>query len=251
MISETVATRAQEICAHLLIFPNLHRDKYRDLMLDEDLRAEVSRRLEGVGMRLAESFYSDYFSVRPIPAIEGDVRFDWASNQRLPRGAMAMLVVLWAKLVMPRRAASDQRINPNDPNIELFPDQHKPKDYVVKVPREALIAEFEERFGRTNLARYLGQLKRLGFIREDRSSRLYEGPLLDLLVDGNKLAQEIQAGALRDMLGADVPIEYARNTTEFEPTSEEPLLADLLTGDSQEESDELEQLTSDDQDEDA
>jgi hypothetical protein len=220
-------------------------------MLDEDLRAEVSRRLEGVGMRLAESFYSDYFSVRPIPAIEGDVRFDWASNQRLPRGAMAMLVVLWAKLVMPRRAASDQRINPNDPNIELFPDQHKPKDYVVKVPREALIAEFEERFGRTNLARYLGQLKRLGFIREDRSSRLYEGPLLDLLVDGNKLAQEIQAGALRDMLGADVPIEYARNTTEFEPTSEEPLLADLLTGDSQEESDELEQLTSDDQDEDA
>jgi len=118
-----------------------------------------------------------------------------------------MLVVLWTKLVLPRRAATDHRVNPGDGNLPRFEEEEaRPTQWFVKVPKEAIIAEFQDRFGRTNLLRYLGQLKRLGFIREDRTGRIYEGPLLDLLVDGNKLAEDIQAGVLGDILGAEEEI---------------------------------------------
>ena len=66
MASEATEARAGEICAHLLIFPYLSRDKYKDLLLDEDLRESVARRLDAVGMQLAASFYSEPFAVRWI-----------------------------------------------------------------------------------------------------------------------------------------------------------------------------------------
>lgn len=218
---DSLAARAEEICAHLLIFPHLKRSRYRDLLLDEELREEVQRRLDGVGMRLAESFYSDHFAVRPKESIECDIRFDWATNKRLPKGAVALIVVLWAKLVLPRRVARDQRVDPDDDNLALFPDQRPPKDYVVKVPKEALLAEYSPRFGRSNVLRYLGQLKRLGFIREDRSNRIHEGPLLDLLVDGQRLASEIQSGVLKDMLDVSFEEIQRRHAPELELTSED------------------------------
>ncbi|MFT5429609.1 MAG: hypothetical protein ACI9OJ_000280 [Myxococcota bacterium] len=202
-MSEELSTRAQEICAHLLIFPYLARDKYRDLMLDDDLRAEVASRLDGVGMQLAESFYSDHFAVKPVAEIEADIRFDWATNKRIPRSAVALLVVLWAKLVLPRRIARDHRVNPDEDNLDLFPDKKPPSDFVVKVAKDAVLAEYSDRFGRSNLLRYIGQLKRLGFVKEDRAGRLFEGPLLDLLVDGQRLAEQINHGVLHEMLGRE------------------------------------------------
>lgn len=229
MINESVAARAEEICAHLLIFPHISREKYRDLLLDEDLREEVARRLDGVGMQLAESFYSDYFSVRLKESIEADIRFDWAANQRLPKAAMALLVVLWAKMVLPRRAAQDQRVDPDDPNLALFEEVKRPADYVVKVPKEALMAEYAGRFGRSNLLRYFGRLKRLGFIREDRAGRLYEGPLLDLMVDGQRLTTEVQRGALGEILGQSpdaIDPSIARRAATAEPELADAALAE-------------------------
>ncbi len=221
MIDDAIQSRAEEICAHLLIFPHLKRARYRDLLLDEELREEVQRRLDGVGMRLAESFYSDHFAIRPKESVEADIRFDWATNKRLPRGAVALIVVLWAKLVLPRRTARDQRVDPEDDNLSLFPGQKPVRDFVVKVPKEALVAEYAARFGRSNVLRYLGQLKRLGFIREDRSNRIHEGPLLDLLVDGQRMASEIQSGVLRDMLGADLEELQRQRVPELELEPEE------------------------------
>ncbi len=222
LASDATLARAEEVCAHLLVFPYLRRDRYRDLVLDEELRAEVDRRLSAVGMELAESFYSDYFSVRLKGSVEADIRFDWASSHRLPRTVVALLVVLWAKLVLPRRAARDRRIDPDEPNLELFPDNKVPPEYVVKVPKEALLAEFGPKFGRSNLLRYLGMLKRLGFIREDRTGRLFEGPLLDLKVDGPRLASEIQNGVLWDLLSAGPATESAGSTAELELDAPEP-----------------------------
>lgn len=227
--------RAREICSHLLIFPYLPREKYRDLILDDDLREDVQARLEAVGMRLAESFYSDFFSVRLDGDIEADIRFDWATNHRLPRGAQALLVVLWAKLVLPRRAARDKGMSPQEQNLELFEEDSKPADYVVKVAKEAVLAEFQARFGRTNLLRYIGQLKRLGFVKEDRAGRLFEGPMLDLMVDGRRLASEIQRGALSELLSGDVPVADARPVElELDDASgddDDAPLFDLTTGD--------------------
>jgi len=200
-MSDALDVRAREICAHLLIFPHLPRERYKDLLLDDELRAEVARRLSAVGMNLAESFYSDFFGVRMCEDIEADIRFDWSTNHRLPKGALALLVVLWAKMVLPRRAARDRRTNPDELNMPLFEDDHVPADYIVKIPKEAMIAEYGQRFGRTNVLRWLGQLKRYGFVKEDRAGRLYEGPLLDLMVDGQRMTEEIQAGVLGEALG--------------------------------------------------
>ena len=244
MASEATEARAGEICAHLLIFPYLSRDKYKDLLLDEDLRESVARRLDAVGMQLAESFYSEHFAVRPKAEIEADIRFDWATNRRLPRGAVALLVVLWARLVMPRRTARDHRVDPEDPGQDLFPESKKVKDYVVKVPKEALLAEYGDRFGRTNLLRYLGLVKRLGFVREDRSGRIFEGPLLDLLLDGQKLASEIQSGVLRDLLGDTTAVP----APELDLVSEGGV-ADEVSGDDPAE-DEIGDVTDEDMDDD-
>lgn len=213
-MNEGLHARAREICAHLLVFPYVARDQYRDLVLDEELREEVERRLGLAGMTLAESFYSDWFAVRMAGDIEADLRFDWAVNQRLPKGALALLVVLWSKMVLPRRAAADRRIGPDEANLDLF-EEPKPADWVVKIPREALLAEFAPRFGRSNVLRYLGTLKRYGFVKEDRANRLYEGPLLDLMVDGQRMATEVQMGALADLLGVD--------RADQEPMAGEPL----------------------------
>jgi hypothetical protein len=248
MRGDALENRAEEICAHLLIFPYLQRDKFKDLLLDDHLRDEVARRLDRVGMRLAESFYSDHFAVKPKESIEADIRFDWASNRRLPRGAVALLVVLWARLVMPRRIARDQRMNPDEP-ADLFPEQKRAKDYVVKVPKEALLAEYGDRFGRSNMLRYMGLLKRLGFVREDRSGRLFEGPLLDLLIDGQKLATEIQAGVLRDLLGQEPKVE-AGPELELVPESSPDLPPSAVLDDDPDADDEVGDVTDDDFDDD-
>ncbi len=199
--------RAREICGQLLIDRWVAKRQCRDLLLDDELRAMVSRRLDGVGLELVESFTSDYFAVRLRRDIEADIRLDWATNARVPRGAVALLVILWAKLVLPKRIASTEaalkRQNPEAPG-EALPAENGP----ISLPRDALYAEFGRKFGKTAFARYLGQLKTSGFIREDRRGNLSEGPVLDLLVDGVQMAQKLRDSVLWDVLergGVDMP----------------------------------------------
>jgi hypothetical protein len=181
--------RAEEICSRLLIERWIAKRAYRDLLLDDELRAAVSRRLGMVGLELVESFTSEYFAVRLKRSIEGDISLDWATNARLPRGAVALLVVLWAKLVLPRR------LEPDGPKDESTPAPPEPS-----VTRDQLYAEFGRKFGKTAFARYVGQLKSAGYVREDRLGNLREGPLLDLLVDGVQMAQKLRDSVLWDLL---------------------------------------------------
>lgn len=183
--------RAEEICSRLLIERWLAKRVYRDLLLDDDLRAAVSRRLGGVGLELVESFTSDYFAVRLKRSIEGDISFDWATNARMPRGAVALLVVLWAKLVLPRRL---------EPDVPPAPGEEPPVQVTPVITRDQLYAEFGRKFGKTAFARYLGQLKSAGFVREDKSGTLRDGPMLDLLVDGVQMAQKLRDSVLWDLL---------------------------------------------------
>ncbi len=185
-------TRAEEICSRLLIERWVPKRAYRDLLLDDDLRASVGRRLGQVGLELVESFTSDWFAVRLKRAIEGDISFDWATNARLPRGSVALLVVLWAKLILPKRLEpADQATETPDPAAVVPP---------TVIARDQLYAEFGRKFGKTAFARYVGQLKAAGFVREDRSGNLREGPLLDLLVDGVQMAQKLRDSVLWDVL---------------------------------------------------
>ena len=189
-----LAARAEEICSRLLIERWVPKRAYRDLLLDDDLRAAVSKRLSQVGLELVESFTSDWFAVRLKRAIEGDISFDWATNARLPRGAIALLVVLWAKLLLPKR------LEPAD-KPAATPEAAKPEVAVpTTIARDQLYAEFGRKFGKTAFARYVGQLKAAGFLREDRAGNLREGPLLDLLVDGVQMAQKLRDSVLWDVL---------------------------------------------------
>jgi hypothetical protein len=200
--------RAREICGQLLIDRWVAKRQCRDLLLDDELRAMVGRRLDGVGLELVESFTSDYFAVRLRRDIEADIRLDWATNARVPRGAVALLVILWAKLVLPKRIAStDAALKRQNPDAPVDPNAPV-EDGPISLPRAALYAEFGRKFGMTAFARYLGQLKTAGFIREDRRGNLSEGPVLDLLIDGVQMAQKLRDSVLWDVLergGIDAP----------------------------------------------
>lgn len=198
--------RARDLCGQLLIERWLAKRACRDLLIDDALRASVQARLDGVGLELVESFTSDYFAVRLRRDVEADIRLDWATNGRLPRGAVALLVILWAKLVLPKRIAATDAVPPRSP----VADEAAPAGATQPgpLPREALYAEFGRKFGKTAFARYLGQLKTAGFVREDRRGNLREGPLLDLLVDGVQMAQKLRDSVLWDVLergGLDAP----------------------------------------------
>ncbi len=200
--------RAREICGQLLIDRWVAKRACRDLLLDDELRAMVSRRLDGVGLELVESFTSDYFAVRLRRDIEADIRLDWATNARVPRGAVALLVILWAKLVLPKRIASTEAaLKRHDAEAAVDPNAAV-ENGPISLPRDALYAEFGRKFGKTAFARYLGQLKTAGFIREDRRGNLSEGPVLDLLIDGVQMAQKLRDSVLWDVLergGLDMP----------------------------------------------
>jgi hypothetical protein len=209
-VNAQVEERAQEICSRLLIDRWLNKRSYRDLLVDDDLRAAVARRLAGVGLELVESFTSDYFAVRLQRRIEADIAFDWATNSRMPRGAVALLVVLWAKLVLPKRIAASEEAIARQARLAGSAPEAGAKVEVaglITVSRDALYAEFGRKFGKTAFARYLGHLKQAGFIREDRQRNLREGPLLDLLIDGVQMAQKLRDSVLWDMIerGDGVP----------------------------------------------
>jgi hypothetical protein len=184
-------SRAEEICSRLLIERWLPKRGYRDLLLDDELRVAVNRRLGMVGLELVESFTSDFFAARLKRSIEGDISFDWATNSRMPRGGVALLVVLWAKLILPKRL---------EPDTPVAEGQTRQPVEAPTLTRDQLYAEFGRKFGKTSFQRYLGQLKSAGFVREDHRGNLREGPLLDLLIDGVQMAQKLRDSVLWDLL---------------------------------------------------
>lgn len=202
--------RAEQVASHLLIFTYIRKSAYKDLVLNDDLRDRVRARLDKVGLDFVDHFYSEYFSVRLKSHIESDVTFDWSTNMRLHKGAIALVVILWAKLVLPKRVAEESRQDMDDNNLEMFPE-HKPrKPVVLSVHRDALYAEFGQKFGKVNFQRYLGQLRNLGYIAEDRNGTITEGPLLDLMIDGNELAMKLKDSVLWDILGAEAEAHAAQ-----------------------------------------
>lgn len=202
--------RAEQVAAHLLIFTYIRKSAYKDLVLNDELRDRVRQRLDKVGLDFVDHFYSEYFSVRLKSHIESDVTFDWSTNMRLHKGAVALVVILWAKLVLPKRVAEESRQDIADNNLEMFPE-HKPRKAVIlSVHRDALYAEFGQKFGKVNFQRYLGQLRNLGYIAEDRNGTISEGPLLDLMIDGNELAMKLKDSVLWDILGAEAESQAAQ-----------------------------------------
>ncbi|APR05075.1 hypothetical protein [Thauera chlorobenzoica] len=183
----------------------------RRALVDETFRHELDRRLGEVGLRLLDNPYAAHVGLalqaELADPVFGAGREYAASNLGLTRDEIALLVVIWALIVLPKRERQvTRRERVDDGQSDLFgtdkPVAHG--DSVSGALTEAsLIADFGPRLGgRTKVRNFmLGKLARLGFI-ERRNGLISEGPLLDVALDYRVLADRIIHGTLGEVLAA-------------------------------------------------
>lgn len=177
----------------------------RELLTDAEQRNDLERRLASAGLRLLEHPYAANIAVgvaRPQEsAVFGSAKA-WAStNLQLDRDAIALLVVLWALLVLPKRQRQIARQQADrDQDQEQMFAELKPvpvgAEVVEPINERTLLADFGDKLGgKTRIQFNLGALARQGFIVR-RKERIHEGPLLDLAFDYERIAGRVMDGAL-------------------------------------------------------
>lgn len=183
----------------------------RRALVDETFRHELDRRLADVGLRLLDNPYAAHVGVALQPELAEPVfgagREYAASNMGLMRDEIALLVIIWSLIVLPKRERQvTRRERVDDGQTDMFggdkPVAHG--DAVSGTLTEAsLIADFGPRLGgRTKVRNFmLGKLARLGLI-ERRNGLISEGPLLDLALDYRVMADRIIHGTLGEVLAA-------------------------------------------------
>ena len=184
----------------------------RRALVDETFRLELDRRLADVGLRLLDNPYAAHVGValeaELAEPVFGAGREYAASNLGLTRDEIALLVIIWALIVLPKRERQvTRRELVDDGQTDLFGGADKPVAHGETVSgaltEASLIADFGPRLGgRTKVRNFmLGKLARLGFI-ERRNGLINEGPLLDLALDYRVLADRIIHGTLGEVLAA-------------------------------------------------
>lgn len=184
----------------------------RRVLVDEDFREDIERRLSACGLRLLDNPYATHIALGLATAAEEPVlarNGQWlSSNLGLARDCVALLVVLWALLILPKRERQvSRRDNAETQQNDMFGlEKPIPTGGGVEgnLPERTLIADFGKQLGgKTRIGFNLGILSRHGFI-ERRNNVIYEGPLLDLALDHSVLAPRILDGALAELLAARV-----------------------------------------------
>src|SRR5690606_18621404 len=182
----------------------------RRALVDETFRLELDRRLADVGLRLLDNPYAAHVGValeaELAEPVFGAGREYAASNMGLTRDEIALLVIIWALIVLPKRERQvTRRELVDDGQTDLFGGADKPVAHGETVSgaltEASLIADFGPRLGgRTKVRNFmLGKLARLGFI-ERRNGLISEGPLLDLALDYRVMADRVIHGTLGEVL---------------------------------------------------
>ncbi|HEX4872133.1 MAG TPA: hypothetical protein VFV27_07465 [Nevskiaceae bacterium] len=183
----------------------------RRALTDELFYQALNERLAACGLALVEHPYADHVTLRIRRELEQPVfggEDQWLSNNLdLKRDQIALLVVLWALLVLPKRSRQLERKEDAQTQRqgEMFTvDKPLPSaaELGISVSEAALLADFGDRLGGRTRVRNFGLpvLARHGFI-ERREGRITEGPLLDLALDYNRMASRVLDGALADLFG--------------------------------------------------
>lgn len=147
-------------------------------------REEAERRLQAVGLTLAWSPYSRYYGLALADTVDRPERI--TNMNELDRNALALLVIMWARLVLPQRLAEEGREGGVSEPVVAF---------------DAVCAEFGKKLGGPRrFEMYVGQLKRLGFLDYTRKDEIKAGPFLDLLGDSNKLASYLRQSTLAKVI---------------------------------------------------
>jgi hypothetical protein len=203
-------TEIQILIARLLSHRYIEReDKLaRRALTDEAFRAELDLRLAACGLHLLENPYACYIAVGLQREMEDAVfgrQDSWLSNNMgLQRDGVALLVVLWALIILPKRERQVARHDKEaaDQSDMFAAEKPLPRGEGIStgIAERTLLADFGPKLGgkmRVNVN--LGILSRLGFIQR-RNKMIYEGPALDLLMEYRVLESRIIDGALADVL---------------------------------------------------
>ena len=180
-------------------------------LVDAELFAQVEQRLAQSGLRFMDSIYADHVSIALLPAAQnsvlGEAGLSTTNNIDLPRDAQALLVVLWALIVLPKRERQTSRMDePEVGQNDMFPGaKPMPVARLVSpmISYKALLEDYGQQLGKKmRLDGNLKLLERHGFITR-RQDEIGEGPLLDVLLDYDVLAPRILDGALADVLARE------------------------------------------------
>lgn len=182
----------------------------RRALTDDLFFKGLQERLAACGMELVEHPFAEHVALRIRRELEQPVfgaEDHWLSNNlHLARDQVALLVVLWALLILPKRSRQIERKGRDSTQAqsEMFAaDRPLPTsaEMDIFVAEAALLTDFGDRLGgRTRVNIGLGVLSRHGFV-DRRAGRIYEGPLLDLVLDYERMARRVLDGALTDLLG--------------------------------------------------
>jgi hypothetical protein len=202
---------AARMIARLLALRFLPREdaEVRRLLVDAGFRDEVEQRLSASGLRLLAHPFAAHVAVALARECESAV-FEqndaWqASNIGLPKDAVALLVILWALIILPKRerqlggeATQPESQSELFETVKLTPAAHEASRGIAE---NVLLEDYGKLLGgKARLQQFaLPQLSRLGFI-ERKNKVIHEGPLLDLAFDYAEMAPRILNGALSDLL---------------------------------------------------
>lgn len=199
---------SQILIARLLTHHTLRRDDklVKRVLSDELFRAEVDARLLACGMKLLDNVYADHVTLALTRAIEPKIfgaRDVWQNNNfGLARDGVALMVVLWAQIILPKRERQETHQHAEDDQNDMFGTEKplpRAEDTSIGISYKALLSDFGDKLGKkTRMDMNLGILAKLGFI-ERRGDVLVEGPLLDLMMDTDVLKERIINGALADV----------------------------------------------------
>lgn len=217
---------ATRICARLLREGSVERGALPDLDFPE-VRHEVERRLQGVGLVLATSVYSEHVGIRLAPEVTADTAFDAASNLGLRSDACALLVILWARLVLQKRTAAETREVPGQSALFAREQAAVAREFRPRVRLEALVREFRPVLGgRSRIQSLVTQLRRLGFLA-GHGEQVEAGPLLELAIDGERMVAFLRREVLAKLLAErEKPADQATGA-EDEEDGERDLLSGL------------------------
>lgn len=179
-------------------------------LVDEAFRQELDRRLAAGGLRLLDNPYAGHIGVALAQDAETAVfgsGEQWLTNNLgLQRDGVALLVLLWALIILPKRERQIARREKDAADQGDMFEAAKPspqgEQAAAGLPESMLFADFADKLGgKTRISMNLGILSRVGFI-ERRNRVIHEGPLLDLAFDYATVAPRIINGALADLLAA-------------------------------------------------
>lgn len=208
--------------------PRTH-SRVKRVLVDEELFAQIEQRLTQAGLRWVDNIYADHVSLALLPAVQSSVLGDGGLNANnnldLSRDAVALLVVVWALIVLPKRERQTSRVDADIPQNEMF-GSTKPIPPAMSVSPvlsyKALLEDYGNQLGKkTRLDTNLKLLERHGFILR-RQDEIAEGPLLDVLLDYELMAPRILNGALAEVLAREqAQTEKARPVSDVSIASDD------------------------------